>query len=363
MNRTWLKLALAGLLVVSLSGCKAGADKAAPVRPETYVRVATAELVDYAPNLVLTGSLAARNTVPQQFQLTSRIVSLPVSVGDHVAEGDLLARLDASVQDANLQAARATLVAAEAQLREAKSVFEREKTLFDQSLSTKSSFDAAQAAYVTAQAKRDSADAQLKNAMETLSYTSLTAASDGIVTASNFELGEVAQAGATAFIIAEDGPRDAVFHAPEQALTADPMGREVNIRLVSDPSVTSKARVREVSPTLDPASATVMLKAELYDMPKAMGLNAAVIGSAHGDVNPRYVLPWGALWRDADGPAVWVVDPDTHKVGLRAVTVDSYLSEQVVIKAGLEPGELVVTEGTKVITPGQVVTILEEAGQ
>ncbi|MEJ2037053.1 MAG: hypothetical protein P8X69_13865 [Maritimibacter sp.] len=95
MNRTWLKLALAGLLVVSLSGCKAGADKAAPVRPETYVRVATAELVDYAPNLVLTGSLAARNTVPQQFQLTSRIVSLPVSVGDHVAEGDFVLRFPA----------------------------------------------------------------------------------------------------------------------------------------------------------------------------------------------------------------------------------------------------------------------------
>lgn len=351
------------LVAIALTGCKSDEEEAAPERPPAYVRVARAEQVDFSQQLVLTGSLAARQTTPQQFQLTSRIVEMNVSVGDHVMQGNVLARLDAKVQMANLDAARATLAAAEAQLAEAKSVFDRETRLFEQSLTTKTSYDSAHASFVTARAKRDSAKAQLQNAQETLSYTTLLASADGIITASNYELGEVAQAGATAFTIAQDGARDAVFYAPESALIKDPVGQRVSIRLLSDASVSTMAEVREVAPTIDPGSGTVMIKAGLDDTPVDIGLGAAVVGSARGDAVPRYVFPWSALWQDQGHSAVWVVDPETNKVGLRAVTVDSYQSQKVIITDGLNDGDLVVTQGAKLLTPGETVTIQEGAGK
>jgi multidrug efflux pump subunit AcrA (membrane-fusion protein) len=59
-------------------------------------------------------------------------------------------------------------------------------------------------------------------------------------------------------------------------------------------------------------------------------------------------------------PAVWVVEPETRIVSLKPVTVDSYETGTVVIKNGPQPGELVVVDGGKLLSPGQPVTYNEE---
>ena len=134
---------------------------------------------------------------------------------------------------------------------------------------------------------------------EQLSYTDLKATSDGIVVSRSVEVGEVVQTGETVFVIAEDGPRDAVFNIFESLLTRPPKNKTVDVVLQSDPSIHASGEVREISPTIDPATSTVKVKIGLTATPPAMTLGAAIVGRARWEETPAVVLPWSASVRMA----------------------------------------------------------------
>jgi multidrug efflux pump subunit AcrA (membrane-fusion protein) len=111
-----------------------------------------------------------------------------------------------------------------------------------------------------------------------------------------------------------------------------------------------------VSPTIDPKSATVRVKVAIEKPPAAMTLGSAVAGSTRWRPAKQMILPWSALMAMGSAPAVWVVDPETRTVWLKPVTVDNYETATVAIKGGLRPGERVVVDGGKLLSPGQSVT-------
>lgn len=116
-----------------------------------------------------------------------------VDVGDHVAAGDVLARIDPAQQQADVAASDAAVRSAEAQLRQTTSAFDRQKALLAQGFTTRSAYDSAEEAQRTAQGSLDAARAQLQTSRETLSYTELKADAPGVVTARNIEVGQVTQ--------------------------------------------------------------------------------------------------------------------------------------------------------------------------
>jgi multidrug efflux pump subunit AcrA (membrane-fusion protein) len=87
-----------------------------------------------------------------------------------------------------------------------------------------------------------------------------------------------------------------------------------------------------------------------------MTLGSAIAGTARWKAVKQIVLPWSALMATGSSPAVWVADPRTRTVSLKPVTVDSYQTGTVVVKGGLQPGERVVVDGGKLLSPGQSVT-------
>src|SRR5437763_574573 len=76
-----------------------------------------------------------------------------------------------------------------------------------------------------------------------------------------------------------------------------PRSRRVNVALQADPAVKATGTVREVSPTIDPASGSVKVKVGLDDTPPQMTLGAAVIGAGEFQPESAVVLPWGALFQ------------------------------------------------------------------
>ena len=172
----------------------------------------------------------------------------------------VLARLDPQQQQATVTAAEAAVQAAEAVLRQATSTYERQKALLAKGFTTKREHDQAEEAYRTAQASLDAAQAQLGTARDQLSYTVLRAGVPGVITARNAETGQVVQVAQSVFSIAQDGPRDAVFHVHESIFTHEPGDPAIELTLVSDPAVKAKGTVREVSPTVDESSGTVRVK-------------------------------------------------------------------------------------------------------
>ena len=307
-------------------------------------------------SIALTGDIQARVRAELSFRVSGRVTERLVDVGMHVNAGDVLARIDPVEQQADLDGANAAVASAESQLRVAKATFERQQTLLAGGFTTRASFDQAQQGLRTAEGSLESAKAQLGTSKDALTYTELRASAAGIITARNLEVGQVAQSAQSAFTLAQDGPRDAVFDVYESVLFRQPETNVVSLSLVADPAVKAIGRVREVAPTVDPKTATVRVKVAIENTPPAMTLGSVVTGEGRWSAVQRIVLPWSAMTVLAEAPAVWVVDPASKTVSLKAVVVDSYEKEVFVIRSGLEPGERAVTDGGKMLRPGQTVT-------
>lgn len=321
------------------------------------VRVVEARRSPVSADVVLTGDIQAQAQTNVAFRTNGKVAERRVEVGDHVGADQVLAVLEPLTQRANLDNARAALVSAEAQLTQAKVTFERQKQLLAGGYTTRPSYDNAEQQLRTSQAAVDSAKAALGTAEEQFSYTELRAGVAGIVMSRTFEVGQVVQAGQAVMVLAQDGPRDAVFNVYE-ALTANPPAEKtIQIALQSDPGVTAVGHVREISPTVDASSGTVRVKVGLEKTPPAMSLGAVVIGRGRFAPREAVVLPWSALYRSDTRPAVWIYDPGRRTVALRPVAVDRYGFDDIVLKDGVAPGEAVVVAGIQFLRPGQRVAV------
>ncbi len=323
------------------------------------VRTVVAAEADYAPAATLTGDIQPRFLSDLSFRSSGKIASRMVEVGQHVTADDVLARLDPVEQKSTVENARAAVTSAEALLTQAQLTFARQQALLGSGYTTRSAFDNAEQSLRTTQASVDSAKAALGTAQEQLGFTDLKAGVAGVVTARNAEAGQVVQAGETVFTLAQDGPRDAVFNIYEALLAEPPAGKQITVTLQGDPSVTAKGPVREISPTVDAASGTVRVKVELDDPPPRMSLGAIVIGTGRFRPQHGIVLPWSALFRWDDQPAVWLVDPKDNSVMVKPVSVARYADDAIVLSDGVSPGNRVVTAGIQFLRPGQIVAPLE----
>ena len=342
------------LVAIALSGCNDHA--AAPITRAAIVRTEIVQPRDRQASVTLTGEIQARFRADLSFRVSGRVIARYVDVGAHVQAGEVLALLDAAEQQADVDAATAAVLAAESQLRVAKATFERQKALIASGFTTRTVYDQAQEGLRTAEGVLEAATAQLGTSKDALGYTALRAEAGGVITARNLEVGQVVQAAQPVFSLAQDGERDAVFDVYESIFFGDLDGSRVSLALVSDAGVTASGYVREVSPAIDAKSSTIRVKVAIQDPPAAMTLGSAVAGTVKAKAQQQIALPWSALMAAGSKPAVWTVDPATKTAALKPVTIGGYEAREVLIKAGLKPGERVVIDGGKLLSVGQAVT-------
>jgi RND family efflux transporter MFP subunit len=346
-------------MLVGVGACSAPPKVAERVPPT--VSVLEMQAGDIAVAASLSGEISAQVQQDLSFRAGGQISDLLVDVGDHVKKDQVLAHLDPQELQANADLAAASVSSAQAQATEAQANFDRQNSLFGQGNTTRANLDSAKTALDTAKNALAAANAQASSAEETVGYAALRANADGIVVARSAEVGQVVQAAQPVFTVAEDGPRDAVFQAFERSLTGVPRDAPVKIALLSDPKITAIGHVREYSPTLDAATGTVRIKVGLDPGSPDMPLGAAVAGSVALPPRHGYALPWSALFRDDNGPAVWAVDKAAATVSLKPVVVDRYLDDKVIVTSGLTDGETIVSRGLQLLRPGEKITPRPEA--
>ncbi len=363
-NGAWRSGLVQLVLVLALAGLAACQQETSrPEKPPTVVQVETATLTDYAPQVRLTGEIRARAESDLSFRVSGRVTERLVDIGDHVASNQVLARIDPEEQQAGVTAAEAAVRAAEAILRQASSSYERQRSLLSRGFTTQRDHDQAEEAYRTARGSLETAKAQLGTVRDQLSFTVLRAGAPGVITARNVEVGQIVQAAQTAFSIAEDGPRDAVFYLHEAIFTRELANPRIELTLVSDPEVKAVGTVRQISPTVDTSNGTVRAKVGIDRPPAAMTLGAAVVGEGRFQPRKLIVLPWNALSSRGGRPAVWTVDPQTGAVSLNPITIETYEAGKFVVLDGVKPGATVVTGGAHLLRPNQVVAFMGETGR
>lgn len=349
LRQSWLLISTG----VALAGC--GQVKTAEPKAPTSVQVKTVTLEPWSRTVSLTGEIRAQVQNDLAFRTSGRIESRSVDVGDHVRAGQELARLEPTLQIADVQSGRAGVKAAEATLEKAKADFRRQQQLMEKGFARRGTFDDAKEALTAAQSALQSARAARDTATDSEDKTVLVADSTGIITRRTAEVGQVVAAAQPIFSIAHDGDRDAVFDLYEDLITnkASPI---IKVELLSDRSVKVTGRVREVAPVIDPETNTVRVKVGLGDTPPQMTLGAAVVGTGRYPPRDLVVLPWTSLVTLDGVPSVWVMDQDTETVTARPVRIAAHRTGTILVDDGLKSGEIVVTAGGQLLWPGKGIT-------
>jgi membrane fusion protein, multidrug efflux system len=159
-----------------------------------------------------------------------------------------------------------------------------------------------------------------------------------------------------------------VFNVPEdrlpqiRALAGKPGALKVELWGATGASL--PATVREVAAAADPTTRTFLVKADIGRADARLGQTATVT-IENAAVSGVVKLPLSAVMANREGgggqSSVWIVDPGTMTVKPQPVQVAGAQGNDVVIAAGLSPGQRVVTAGAHVLTPGQKVKLFDEA--
>jgi len=305
--------------------------------------------------LTATGYLVADRQSKITPKISGKVVKLNFDVGDKVKKGEVLAVLESTTMQAQLDEANASLSQAERE-------YNRQAALWKQG--------------VTSRALLDSADAQLKAARARVDQIRINmndmvvrAPFDGTIATKNTEVGEVISsvtlgqvsgtlpAGAICTIV-DLNTLEVVADVNEGSIGQLREGQPAEVTVDAFPNRKWRGVLRQIIPTADRAKAIVQVKVQIVNpdarlLPE-MSATASFLQAPRSESElrepPRIWIPAGAL---ADG-RVAVVDAD-KRVRWHRVVTGIVREGRVEIKDGVREGERVVTENPERLKDGEPV--------
>ncbi|RWA82104.1 efflux RND transporter periplasmic adaptor subunit [Mesorhizobium sp.] len=344
-------LPVVGLIVAafSLAGCSQ--EKAAVVqevvRPVKVVEIGEAQTtrqLDYS------GSVRARTEMNLGFRIAGKVTERLVDIGQHVNEGDVLARVDPSDYELSVKSAEASLDAAERQVETVDLARKRAEQLYAKNFAPKSQLDQATLSYDQAVATRDAARSTLAQAENQVHYTDLKASKAGIVTAISADIGQVVGAGTPVMTVAVDGEKEVLIAVPEMDIAGFRPGKEVKASFWSDDALTLDGKVREVAGSADPQSRTFAVRVSLPNDPRVLLGMTANVAATVGSKAQLVSIPLTAMAEKDGKHIVWTVDRASDTVHPRPIKIANFTADGVAVADGLKQGDVVVAAGTQFMT-------------
>jgi multidrug efflux system membrane fusion protein len=329
------------------------------------VLVAPAARADVPVYMDAVGTIKALNTVTVRPQVDGKLLSVNFKEGDDIKKGDVLAKIDPVIYQAQLNQAIAKKAQDEAQLANSKIDLERYERLAATAAINKQQADTQRALVAQYTALVQADQAAIDNAQAMLGYTTITAPIDGRTGIRMVDEGNYvrsADANSSIVVITQLQPISVLFNLPQQDLsqvnTAFNKGPlNVEAQRSDNDAVIDRGTLRVVDNQVDQTTGTVKLKAEFPNANLQLWPGQFVnIRLLVDTLKQVVVIPTGAVQRGPNGTFVYVVkDDDT--VSVRPITVQKQDETQTVISKGLETPERVVTTGFVRLTDGTKVAI------
>ncbi len=378
------KMAFAGhaalliLVGITLLGCgspnpqAAGKDAASSrgsrgrsMGPQTMpVAVAKAEVKDLPIYLEGLGSVEAFNTVVVKSRIDGQLVGIHFKEGQEVQRGDLLAVIDPRPYQVQLAQTEATLYKDQSSLKDAQLNFQRFNDLYKQGIIPQQQFDTQKSLVGQLDGAVRADQANIDSVKLNLAYTRITAPVSGRVGLRQVDIGNMVHASdpngllvltqlhpiAVIFTLPQDNLADVARQMRKGTLTVDAYSRDDQTKLTTGKLLT-------IDNQIDPQTGTGKLKAIFENAERALWPNQFV--NAHLLLQVRKnntVVPAAAILRGPQGTYVYTVKPD-KTADMRPVQVAFSAGNFIAISKGLQPGEMVVTDGQDKLQPGSKVEI------
>ena len=340
------------LLLLILSACSQPAQPPAALQPAlVYTVTATGN----SQAGVYSGTVHARHEADLGFRVGGKVTARLVDLGSTVKPGQVLGRLDPQDAQFATAQARAQLAGAESEAANAASELARAQQLVAQKFISQAALDTRINADKTARAKLAALRADFNISANKSRYTALTADAAGVVTAVNFEAGQVVSPGQPVLRLAYAGDKEVQVRVGEAQARQLKPGTPVRIQLWSAPGKTYTGVIREVAPAAD-EDRTYLVKATIKDADDAvrLGMSATLLLAGTAGNAAIVALPPGALFQNGQQAAVWVVNA-RHQLSALPVEVVQYRSHAVLVRGALPPGSHVIAAGAHQLLAGQKV--------
>lgn len=281
-----------------------------------------------------------RSTVSSQ--VAARIEELPFDVDDFVERGDVIVRFRNLTAAADLQQAEAAFREARARREEASSSYNRIKQLFSQDRVSKADMDRTTADLQSAEARVAAAEGALLSARERLENTQVRAPFSGIVVERHAELGEMATVGMPLMTGLSLEHLRVVVDVPQSDIGALRRDAQAWVELPDGGSL--EAEEVRIFPYADPSTHTFRVRLKLAEGQHGIYPGIWVKVRFPTGEEEALIVPAASVVQRSELTAVYVLD-DSDTPRLRQIRTGRALPDgQVIVLAGLEAGERVVTD-------------------
>jgi membrane fusion protein (multidrug efflux system) len=334
-------LVLASLAVAAGCGSGGAEEKGKAGRQPPLVKVEPVQTMRFVETIEAVGTAVANEQVTLSANVTERLVRLGFDDGSFVRQGQVVAVLSQTQENAQLAEIQARSRAAERQL-------DRISTLRERGFATKAAHDETIA---TAAAVR----AQARGVEASIGERVIRAPFSGYASLRRISPGAIVNAGTEIATISDLSTIKLDFPVPETALSSIRPGLTIEATSAAYPDVPFRGQIATVDPVVDPNTRAIIVRARLPNpdakLKPGMLLTVAIEAVARNGLS----VPELAIVGEGDQRFVYVIDKGTAK----RVPVRTGLRSQgrVEIIEGLKPNQAVVTEGVVKLSEGMKVRV------
>lgn len=303
------------------------------VKPAVKVAKVAAHPVDQVRDYVGTVQAEVKNNIAPQSP--GRIAEIFVEVGDHVRKGQKLVKMDAaSLQQLTLQ------------IENQKVDFARIKELYAVGAVSKAEFD-------NMKMSLEVAETQYKNIMEN---TTLLSPIDGIVTARNYDNGDL-YAGAAILTVEQIRPVKLMVNVSENYYSRVKKGDKATITLDALPGETFTATVSLKYPTVNASTHTFPVELTLANSEEKVRPGMFARAQINFGTEDHVVVPDVAVVKQPGSGERFVYVYDNGKVNYVKVELGQRLGDAYELLGGIADGTTVVIAGQSRLTDGAEVRV------
>jgi len=364
-SRLSLVLAIVVSLCASFSGCTSAdkQQKAQAAAPHAVsVAVAKVQQQDVPVYLVGLGSVTAFYTANIKSRVDGQIMRVNFQEGQTVREGDLLIVIDPRPYQVQLEQMQAQLFKDQATLRDARLNLDRYTTLIPSGSIAQQQVDTQKSLVDQLDGQVRTDQAQIDSAKLQLVYCNITAPFTGRVGLRQVDPGNIIHAADTnpMLILTQLQPIAVIFTLPEDQLptVAQHMKNstlQVEAYSRDDQTKLATGKLQTIDNEIDQTTGTAKLKAVFDNKDNQLWPNQFVNANLLLETRKNStMLPTAAILRGPQGAFVYAVKPD-KTVEARPVTIGLTQGNTTVITSGVNPGDIVVTDGQDKLQTGSTI--------
>ncbi len=361
MKYSYYHILLLVAITIAAVACGGEEEKAAKiVRPVEYQEVA---YVGSQQMRTFSGTAKTDKVINLSFRNTGIIVKFDIKLGQKVKKGQLLAQLDNVQARLGYEQSLASLNSSLSQLNTTKLALDRARSLYEKGSAPLSDFESAKNSFRTAEASYESEKRSVNIQEEKIRYGFLYAPEDGVISSVNAEVDENVSAGQQIAVLNAGDNMEISLGLPESLINNVAQAMRVEVNFSALPGQNFAGIVTEVSPSVDPNTATYPVSISVTNgnggVKSGMAANVTFNFEASENNKNTLVIPASAVGEDGQGRFVFLINENdaVTKVEKSRITIGSLGAHGFEVKSGLKAGQKIATAGLQTLLDGQEVRL------